>query len=156
HPLRIAEDWAMVDHLSGGRVGVSFASGWHPNDFSLAPENYADRSKVIYHNIEIVRRLWRGEAVPFKGGDGKLVELKTHPLPRHLTIPIWLSAAGNPQTFRNAGKLGANLLTHLYNQSIDELAEKIRLYRDARAEHGYDPATGKVSVMIHTYVGADM
>jgi natural product biosynthesis luciferase-like monooxygenase protein/amino acid adenylation domain-containing protein len=155
HPLRIAEDWAVVDRLSGGRVGVSFASGWHPNDFSLAPDNYAERSAVMYRTIETVRKLWRGETVPFQGGDGKLVELRTYPSPMH-EIPIWLTAAGNPQTFVNAGKLGANLLTHMYNQSLEELAEKIRLYRNARAEHGYDPATGTVSVMLHTYIGADM
>jgi natural product biosynthesis luciferase-like monooxygenase protein len=156
HPLRIAEEWAMVDKLSGGRVGVSFAAGWHPNDFALAPENYADRSEVMYRNIEIVRKLWRGETVAFAGSDGQLVDLKTYPSPMQHDIPIWLTAAGNPQTFVNAGKLGTNLLTHMYNQSVDELAEKIRLYRDARAENGYDPATGKVSVMLHTYIGADM
>jgi natural product biosynthesis luciferase-like monooxygenase protein/amino acid adenylation domain-containing protein len=155
HPLRIAEEWARVDKLSGGRVEVSFASGWHPNDFALAPETYADRHAVMYRTIEIVRKLWRGETVPFQGGDGKLVELKTYPSPMQHDIPIWLTAAGNPQTFANAGKLGAHLLTHLYNQSIDELAEKIRIYRDARAEHGYDPDGGKVSVMLHTYIGAD-
>ncbi len=156
HPLRIAEDWAMVDKLSGGRVGVSFASGWHPNDFSLAPENYADRSEVMYRNIEMVRRLWRGESVPWKAGDGKLVELKTYPPPTQHEIPLWLTSAGSPATFANAGKLGANLLTHMYNQSLEELAEKIRLYRKARAASGYDPATGKVSVMLHTYIGVDM
>ncbi len=40
-PLRVAEEWALVDQLSGGRVGVSFASGWHPQDFALAPGSYA-------------------------------------------------------------------------------------------------------------------
>ena len=110
----------------------------------------------MYRNIEIVRKLWRGETVPFRGGDGKLVELKTYPSPMQENIPIWLTAAGNPKTFAGAGRLGANLLTHMYNQSIDELAEKIHIYRNSRAEHGYDPATGKVSVMLHTYVGADM
>jgi phthiocerol/phenolphthiocerol synthesis type-I polyketide synthase D len=156
NPLRVAEEWAMVDNLSGGRVGVSFASGWHPNDFSLAPDNYADRSEIMYRNIEIVRKLWRGESVPFKGGDGKMIELKTYPPPIQRDIPTWLTAAGNPKTFAGAGKIGMNLLTHMYNQSVDELAEKIRIYRDARAEAGYDPATGLVSVMLHTYVGADM
>ena len=43
HPIRIAEEWAVVDNISGGRVGISFASGWQPNDFVLQPEHYADR-----------------------------------------------------------------------------------------------------------------
>ena len=37
HPVRAAEDWSLVDNLSNGRVGIAFASGWHPNDFVLAP-----------------------------------------------------------------------------------------------------------------------
>ena len=41
HPLRIAEDWAMLDHLSGGRVGLSFASGWHPSDVGTDDELFA-------------------------------------------------------------------------------------------------------------------
>src|ERR1700752_4233103 len=39
-PLRIAEEWSMVDNLSGGRVGISFASGWTPNDFAFFPQRY--------------------------------------------------------------------------------------------------------------------
>jgi len=38
HPIRLAEEWAMVDNLSGGRVGLSLASGWNPDDFAFFPE----------------------------------------------------------------------------------------------------------------------
>ncbi len=155
NPLRVAEEWAMVDNLSGGRVGLSVASGWHPNDFALAPENYANRNEVMYSNIETIRKLWRGEAVTVKSGDGSMVELRTYPTPIQKELPIWVTAAGNPKTFAGAGKLGAHVLTHMYNHNIDELAEKIRIYRDARAEHGFDPATGQVSVMLHTFIGSD-
>ena len=153
NPLRIAEEWAMVDNLSGGRVGLSFASGWHPNDFALFPEHYANRNEVMYQGIETVRKLWRGESVQVQGGDGKIVDIRTYPTPIQSELPIWITAAGNPKTFMGAGEIGANLLTHMYNQSIDELGEKIRLYREARAKHGYDPQTGQVSVMVHTFVG---
>ena len=40
-PIRVAEEWAVVDNLSNGRVGLSFASGWHPDDFVFKPEHYA-------------------------------------------------------------------------------------------------------------------
>ena len=40
NPIRVAEDWSVVDNLSNGRVGLSFASGWHANDFALAPDNF--------------------------------------------------------------------------------------------------------------------
>jgi len=153
NPIRVAEDWAMVDNLSGGRVGISFASGWHPNDFALFPENYANRNEVMFRGIETVQKLWRGETIQVTGGDGKLVDIRTYPAPIQRELPIWITAAGHPKTFIGAGAIGANMLTHLYNHNIDELAEKIRLYREARTNHGYDPQTGQVSVMIHTFVG---
>lgn len=156
NPIRVAEEWAMVDNLSGGRVGLSFASGWHPTDFALYPENYEQRNAIMYQGIETVRKLWRGEAVSVKGGDGKMVEIKTYPTPVQPELPFWVTAAGNPKTFAGAGEIGANLLTHMYNQSVDELAEKISIYRESRAKHGYDPSTGLVSVMLHTFVGDDM
>ncbi|HYC28285.1 MAG TPA: AMP-binding protein, partial [Chitinophagaceae bacterium] len=56
-------------------------------------------------------------------------------------------------TFINAGAAGANLLTHLLGQDVEELARKIQLYRHARKQHGHDEKTGIITVMLHTYVG---
>ncbi|WP_334190496.1 amino acid adenylation domain-containing protein, partial [Noviherbaspirillum sp.] len=47
NPIRVAEEWSVVDNLSRGRVGVSFATGWMPRDFVLAPGNYANRKEVM-------------------------------------------------------------------------------------------------------------
>ena len=52
HPIRIAEEWAMVDNLSAGRIGVSFASGWHPDDFTFFPERYTQRHEAMYAAID--------------------------------------------------------------------------------------------------------
>src|SRR5215469_14499562 len=43
HPVRVAEEWSVVDNLSRGRASISFATGWQANDFVLAPENYPRR-----------------------------------------------------------------------------------------------------------------
>jgi acyl carrier protein len=55
-----------------------------------------------------------------------------------------------------AGSVGANVLTHLLGQTIEEVATKIKVYREARAAAGYDPNTGVVSLMLHTFVGDDV
>jgi natural product biosynthesis luciferase-like monooxygenase protein len=151
-PIRVAEEWAMVDNLSGGRVGVSFASGWHPNDFVFFPERYANRHEEMSRGIEVVRKLWRGETITLKGGAGKAVEVRIYPTPIQPELPVWITAAGNPQTFAKAGEMGANVLTHMFNQSVDELAQKIRVYRDSRAQHGHNRDSGEVALMLHTYV----
>jgi natural product biosynthesis luciferase-like monooxygenase protein len=156
HPVRVAEEWSVVDNLSDGRVELSFASGWHPDDFLFAPERYADRHEEMYRGIEVVQKLWRGEPYRGKGGDGKEAEIRVYPTPVQKELTYWLTAAGNPKTFARAGTLGAHLLTHLFNQGLEETAKKIAIYRKARAEAGHDPATGRVAVMLHTFVGADL
>src|SRR5262249_4716519 len=155
HPVRIAEEWAVVDNLSGGRVGISFASGWHPNDFALAPERYAERHGAMIDGIRAVRKLWRGEPITASNGEGKPVELRTFPRPVQPELPVWVTAAGNPRTFAAAGEMGAHLLTHLFNQGPDELADKIGIYRDALRRNGHDPNAGHVAVMVHTFVVGD-
>jgi natural product biosynthesis luciferase-like monooxygenase protein len=153
HPLRIAEDWAVVDNLSDGRVGLSFAAGWQPNDFVIMPQNHSNNKQVMLDQLEMVRRLWRGEKVLFENPLGQQVEISTLPRPVQKELPVWLTTAGNPESYRLAGSLGANLLTHLLGQTVEEVAEKIRIYRQARQEAGFDAATGKVTLMLHTFVG---
>ena len=153
HPVRVAEEWAVIDNLTNGRAGISFASGWQPDDFLLRPENYADRNSAMLAGIDMVRRLWRGEKVTFPGAIGRDVEVATQPRPIQRELPFWITTAGNPETYRTAGALGANVLTHLLGQSLEEVAQKIAIYRDARAAAGHDPSTGIVSLMLHTFVG---
>lgn len=155
HPIRVAEEWSVVDNLSGGRVGISFASGWNPNDFAFFPERYQSRQAEMLAAIQTVRRLWRGEPIEITSGKGEAVAVRVYPTPVQPELPVWVTAAGNPQTFAAAGALGAHLLTHVLDQSIETLAERVALYRQARAEHGHDPAAGIVTVMIHTFVGSD-
>lgn len=153
HPARVAEEWALVDNLSGGRVGLSFASGWQPDDFILTPQNYEGRHALMEKGIETVRALWRGETVSFPGPKGE-VEVRTLPRPLQTELPTWITAAGNPDTFRKAGEMGANLLTHLLGQSVQELAEKLALYREAWRRGGH-PGEGYVSLMLHTFIAED-
>ena len=153
HPVRIAEEWAVLDNLSNGRTGLAFASGWQPDDFVLRPENTPPRNKeAMFDYIEIVRRLWRGEAVEFEKEDGEKFPVVSQPRPVSEELQIWVTTAGNPDTYKRAGKIGAHVLTHLLGQGIDEVGEKIRIYRDSLKEHGYDPSKFKVTLMLHTYL----
>ena len=156
HPVRVAEEWAFVDRLSGGRTGISFAAGWHQRDFILAPDNYAQAKDVMFREIETVRKLWRGETVNYPDGKGALAEIAILPRPSQAELPVWVTAAGNVETFRMAGERGFNLLTHLLGQSFDQLSEKIAAYRSALEGGGRDPASGKITLMLHTFVGASM
>ena len=153
--LRVAEEWSVVDNLSKGRVGVSFTSGWMPNDFAFFPERYANKRDEMFRGIREVQELWRGNPIAGRDGAGKDIELRIFPKPIRPELPIWLTCSGGPEMFEKAGELGCHVLTALLAQSIEEVAPKIKLYRESLARHGHDPAAGKVTMMLHTFVGED-
>ncbi len=153
HPARIAEEWAIIDNLTDGRAGLGIAAGWQPNDFVLRPENSPPHNKkAMFESIKILRKLWRGEAVEFPLADGTPHAVITQPRPVSKELPIWVTIAGNPDTWREAGEIGANVLTHLLGQSIDEVEGKIRIYHDALRKAGHDPADFTITLMLHTYL----
>jgi natural product biosynthesis luciferase-like monooxygenase protein len=154
HPVRVAEEWSVVDNLSNGRVGISFASGWQPRDFLLRPENFADAKGIMLRELETVRKLWRGEAVLFADPQGNQTPIRILPRPIQAELPFWLTAAGNPKTFEAAGLAGAGVLTHLLGQSIEGLADKLAIYRQAWKDAGH-PGEGHVTLMLHSFVGTD-
>jgi natural product biosynthesis luciferase-like monooxygenase protein len=156
NPIRIAEEWAVVDQLSAGRAGISFGSGWNVDDFVFFPERYNTRHQIMFDQIEIVRSLWRGETLIQPNSFSKPVRVRLAPPPVQSSLPVWITSSGNPETFRSAGARGFNLLVHLLGQDRRELAAKIALYRRTREEHGFEAAAGTVSLMLHTFLGLDL
>ncbi|HEY9620573.1 MAG TPA: LLM class flavin-dependent oxidoreductase [Crinalium sp.] len=154
-PLRVAEEWSVVDNLSGGRVSLSFAPGWHPNDFVLYPEKYANKKEIMWQDIQVVQQLWQGKAIERIGGHGKPAQIQTFPRPLQTQLSVWITSLSD-DSFVEAGKIGANILTSPLYQSLDETLRKISLYRRSLAEHGHDSQKGKVAMMIHTFIGDDL
>lgn len=154
-PIRIAEEWAMVDNLSNGRVEIAFASGWTVDDFVLSRERHTNRRSVMWRGINTIQQLWQGEVIERQDSAGKSFMIQTLPKPIQSELPIWITCQSN-ETFIEAGKLGANVLTSLLNGTLDSVAPKIQLYHEARQRHGYDPQLGRVALMTHTFLGNDL
>jgi natural product biosynthesis luciferase-like monooxygenase protein len=152
--VRVAERWSMVDNLSQGRVGVSLAAGWHPDDFVLARRGYCDRHRVFAEQSAVLARLWRGESVELRDPDGGLATVRIYPRPLQERLPLWITCSKAPEPWLLAARMGANVLTGLLEQSVEQLADSVRMYRRELARAGHDPESTQVSVMIHTYVGA--
>ncbi|RSM78001.1 LLM class flavin-dependent oxidoreductase [Kibdelosporangium aridum] len=156
HPLRVAEDWAVVDNLSHGRVGLSLATGWHSKDFVLSPDTYASRREEMMRSIPLLRKLWAGEPVEFMDGTGESVHVQPQPRPVQDTLPLWMTTSGNPETWEAAGRLRTGVLGATVGQRRDELVDKIARYRaacTAAPDQGGVGPDGRVTLMAHTYVG---
>ncbi|GGM51191.1 siderophore biosynthesis protein [Longimycelium tulufanense] len=152
-PLTVVEDWSFVDNLSRGRVDLALATGWNANDFVLAPDRYDDRRHHTLDGVSVICDLWKGKKLNRRNGYGDDVEILTYPRPMQQELNVWLTCTANPASFEQAGARGLNVLTGLLFQSVDALRPKITAYRSARERHGHDPATGRVTLMVHTFVG---
>ncbi|WP_313249326.1 non-ribosomal peptide synthetase/type I polyketide synthase [Stenotrophomonas indicatrix] len=154
HPVRVAEDWSVIDNLSGGRVGIGFAAGFSPRDFALAPDRFEGRRDVLVRDVQTVKALWRGEAVTLQNGKAEMVPISIRPRPIQPELPVWVTTVGNEEAFRHAGRMGDNILTHLMGHTLEELAVKIAVYREERAAAGH-AGNGIITLLVHTFISED-
>ncbi len=102
HPIHLAQTFAGLSEVSGGRLIMGIGLGGFPHEFAAAgyPTGVAERAELVRSNVEICRRLWAGERVTFRNEyfDFAGVELKPAPLKR---IPIWYGG-GTPAACRRA------------------------------------------------------
>lgn len=155
HTVRLAEDWAAVSRLSGGRAGLSLASGWNPADFVLAHRPIAERTDTRFQQLCDLRTLWRGQPVPFHDPDGRYFEVRI-PLAPLADIPLSMTVSNRPEQFEAAAEQGVDVLTHLLEQDIEQLARNIECYRRTwQALHGDGMPQGRIVLMLHAYVGVN-
>ncbi|MFE7275841.1 MupA/Atu3671 family FMN-dependent luciferase-like monooxygenase [Streptomyces sp. NPDC057623] len=150
-PIRIAEEWAVVDNFSEGRVALSFGPGWPSPGSVLPPEDYSQRREALPQTIDTVRRLWRQEEFELADGTAEPATKRICPAPVRPEVPVWLTSAGSAETFRAAGELGAGILTHLLCHSPEDLAKWITVYREAYTGTG----APRVALMLPTFLGQD-
>ncbi|MEU7814016.1 LLM class flavin-dependent oxidoreductase [Pseudonocardia sp. NPDC049154] len=131
-PAQIAEEAAVVDVLSGGRLDLGLGAGYRPPEFALYGADFTSRYKATDGTVRELRRLW---------GDGGVT-----PPPVQSALPIWLGYNG-PQGARRAGRLGEGLLS--LNPAL------LEPYREGLAEGGHDPAAARMSGTVNLFVSED-
>ncbi|MET9394537.1 MupA/Atu3671 family FMN-dependent luciferase-like monooxygenase [Streptomyces sp. NPDC006624] len=153
-PIRVAEEWSMVDNLSGGRVGIGVASGWSAKDFAFFPGRFGRHKELMYEQLEEMRTLWRGGALRRATGEGE-AHLRLFPRPVQDAPPLYTAVVGNPASYERAARHDLGVVTNLMTQTVEHLTENIARYRSVRARHGLDPDAGRVAVLLHTYLAED-
>ena len=148
--FRAAEEWSIVDNLSNGRIGISFGSGWHPNDFVLSATNYLDRKNILASGIEKFIMLWSGEKLTAKNGLQQDTDVEIFPKPIQEKLPVWISISKNQEGYIYAGENNFNILTHTLEQDLEQLEKNISLYRSRLKDK-----KGHVTLMLHTFLDDD-
>jgi len=156
HPLRLAEDYATLDVLSEGRLDFGVGTGflrWE-NEIWDAPLETA-RAKFA-EALDVILRVWQEEEVAFEGQFVRFPALTLLPRPvQRPHPPVWFAATATPESFIRAGERGYHLMLIPFLHAVDELREKVGLYRDALRAAGHDPSSREILAAYHVYVGTD-
>jgi alkanesulfonate monooxygenase SsuD/methylene tetrahydromethanopterin reductase-like flavin-dependent oxidoreductase (luciferase family) len=136
HPVRLAEDGAVLDILSGGRYEFGFGLGYRPEEFMGYGMQMKERSRRADEMLEIIRRLWDGETVTFKGKYFSCEKAKLTPRPVQQPRPPIYVGGFAPNAVKRAARMADGLLG-------GEL-DSIRIYLDELRALGKDPAQAKI------------
>jgi alkanesulfonate monooxygenase SsuD/methylene tetrahydromethanopterin reductase-like flavin-dependent oxidoreductase (luciferase family) len=135
HPFRLAEQTAWLDVVSGGRLVLGVVLGYFAGDFAPFGIDRRDRVGRLTEGVEVIRRLWTGERVTFRGRhvtlDGDFI---SPPPLQKPGPPIWIGAKVEP-AIRRAAALGDGWFPSA-DDGPDVLAGKIAIYREALAAAG--------------------
>jgi probable F420-dependent oxidoreductase len=135
HPLRLAEEAAVVDNLSDGRLALGVAVGYREIEFDVFGVDYSTRGRRMDESLEILRLSWAGEPFAFSGETIELPEVVVAPRPvQEPHPPIWIGGVSKPALGR-ALRFDSPLCSG-GAESEDEVREDIRRYRSLREEAG--------------------
>jgi alkanesulfonate monooxygenase SsuD/methylene tetrahydromethanopterin reductase-like flavin-dependent oxidoreductase (luciferase family) len=155
HPVNVAEDVAVADLLSGGRLDIGFGSGSSAADFAVFDSNQAERHGRFDEALAVLQRCWSGEQVDYHGEYYQVQGVRCVPTPQQAPGDmVWLAASSEP-TARLAGRLGFGLQLPR-GRSAQAYVPIITAYREEwqHANHGADRRQ-RVSIARCLYVGAD-
>jgi alkanesulfonate monooxygenase SsuD/methylene tetrahydromethanopterin reductase-like flavin-dependent oxidoreductase (luciferase family) len=151
HPIHVAERWATLDLLSGGRVDFAAGRGHDRREYLPFEVSFEDNQELFAEGLELVRRLWSSEGpISHHGTHYRFddVAIKVSPIQR--PIPAYVASFSKP-SIELAGRLGCGLIVAPFAAAMTfgGLAQVARLYRDTCAAHGQTPQRLMCSYFIH-------
>jgi alkanesulfonate monooxygenase SsuD/methylene tetrahydromethanopterin reductase-like flavin-dependent oxidoreductase (luciferase family) len=153
HPLKLAEDAAVLDVISGGRFELGIGRGYRPHEFTGFGLNQKQRRSMTDEGIEIIRRAWSGEQFSFSGKHYQVNDARLTPLPVQKPPRLWLGA-GTPSSRRKVAEKGHPLLVSLITNLAETKAE-FGDYTQSLRDFGRDPAQFPRALIREFYVAED-
>lgn len=152
NPVRFAEDIAVLDNLSGGRVEVGLGQGYREAEYEGLGIDYRERRRRYLEGIEIVERLLAGETLDFEGEFWQIRGARITPAPVQQPFPpVWIGAA-TPQVRRRVAESGQQLLISLLTD-LGHTRSQFNDYRGALLDAGRDPGATPFALIREFWVG---
>ena len=155
-PVRVFQQFATVDLLSGGRAEIMAGRGSFTESFPLFGQSLDDYDELYAEKLDLLLRLRASERVTWSGRHrAPLQDAAVHPRPVQDPLPVWVAVGGSPQSVVRAGVLGLPLTIAIIGGELQRFAPFVELYREAAQRAGHDPAALPVAINTHAFVGDD-
>jgi alkanesulfonate monooxygenase SsuD/methylene tetrahydromethanopterin reductase-like flavin-dependent oxidoreductase (luciferase family) len=151
NPIRVAEQWATLDLLSGGRVDFAAGRGYDRREYAPLGVSFEDNQSIFEEGMEVVRRLWSaGAPISHHGKHYAFENVMITPQPVQRPIPAYVGSFSQP-SIELAARLGCGLIVAPFAAAISfgGLSEVRELYQASCARHGTRPGRLMCSYFIH-------
>jgi probable LLM family oxidoreductase len=156
-PVRVWQDFATVDLLSGGRAEIMAGRGSFIESFPLFGQDLDDYDELFAEKLDLLLALRESERVTWSGSGRHrpaIDDLGVYPRPLQDRLPIWIAVGGNPGSAVRAGTLGLPMAVAIIGGRPERFVPLVELYRDSARRAGHDSARLPVSINSHAYVAA--
>jgi probable F420-dependent oxidoreductase len=154
NPLRLAEDAATVDCISGGRLILGLGLGWREEEFRMFGQPLSERVRRTAETVEILRRSWTGERFSFEGKVYSFDKVKVTPRPaRESGIPIYLGGTAEP-AIRRAGRLGDGYI-RTRGGNLERAKADVQLAEEGARKAGRDASSIGYAQLQNAFVWDD-
>jgi probable LLM family oxidoreductase len=156
-PIRVFQDFATLDLLSGGRAEIMAGRGSFVESFPLFGHDLDDYDELFSEKLGLLLAVRDSEIVDWPGTTHtpRIEGRGVYPRPLQDPLPVWIAVGGTPESIVRAGALGLPLALAIIGGQPERFVPLVDLYRHAAAEAGHDPATLPVSINSHAFVADD-
>ena len=152
-PVRVFQNFATLDLLSGGRAEMVVGRGSFIEAFPLFGYNLEDYDELFAEKLDLLLKIRKNEFVTWSGKfRASLKNQPVYPRPQQEPIPIWLGVGGTPESFIRAGTLGLPLMVAIIGGETHRFRPLVDLYREAGKRAGHLPEQLKVGIHSLGYV----
>ncbi len=150
-PVRVFQEFATLDLVSGGRAEIMAGRGSFVESFPLFGYDLDDYDELFAEKLELLLAIRESERVTWSGRHrAPLDDIGVYPRPVQDPLPVWVAVGGTPQSLVRAGRLGLPLALAIIGGAPERFAPLVQLYREALAESGHQPLP--VGINSHAYV----
>jgi probable LLM family oxidoreductase len=154
-PVRVYQDFATLDLLSGGRAEIWAGRGSFVESFPLFGQDLADYDELFAEKLELLLAVRASERVKWNGRHRPPIDGRgVYPRASQDPIPVWIAVGGTPQSAVRAGTLGLPLVIAIIGGMPERFAPFAQLYRDAASRAGHGART-ILAINSHGYAGLD-